>query len=196
MITVVEAQIAATIRRRKSHHGVPAKAATIQAARRSRSSAGTGTSDSSPCHENQTPTCVISIGSALKSRLIIAELANGLPLASGQRREITIGEARLLIRRWIPSERSYAVIDAIAEAYLARHNEGTSANDERPRFPHVTVQLSGYGDVFALINRVCRALREAGVSLDDIEIYRNVSMKSSDYGTVLRLTRQTVTVKE
>ena len=27
---------------------------------------------------------------------LIAELANGLPLASGQRRDITIGEARLL----------------------------------------------------------------------------------------------------
>jgi hypothetical protein len=125
---------------------------------------------------------------------LIAELANGLPLASGQRRDITIGEARLLIRRWIPSERSYAVIDAVAEAYLARHN--APPGDKRPRFPHVVVQLSEDDDVFALINRVCRAMREARVSPDDIEIYRNVSMKSSDYGTVLRLTRQTVTVKE
>ena len=64
------------------------------------------------------------------------------------------------------------------------------------QFPHVVVQLSEDDDVFALINRVCRAMREARVSPDDIEIYRNVSMKSSDYGTVLRLTRQTVTVKE
>ena len=125
---------------------------------------------------------------------LIADLANGLPLAGGQRREITIGEARLLIRRWIPSERSYAVIDAVAEAYLARHNPPPAG--DAPRFPHVTVRLSEADDVFALINRVCRAMREAKVSSDHIEVYRDAAMKSSDYGTVLRLTRQTVTVKE
>jgi DNA-binding transcriptional regulator YiaG len=49
--------------------------------------------------------------------------------------------------------------------------------------------------VFILINRACRAMREAKVSPDDIEIYRNASMKSSDYATVLQLTKQTVTVE-
>jgi hypothetical protein len=58
---------------------------------------------------------------------LIAELAAGLPLASGQRREITMGEARMLVRRWMRGEQSYRVIDAVAEAYLARHNGGAEA---------------------------------------------------------------------
>jgi len=53
---------------------------------------------------------------------LIAELAAGLPLASGQRREITMGEARMLVRRWLRGEQSHSVLDQIAEAYLARHN--------------------------------------------------------------------------
>ena len=56
---------------------------------------------------------------------LIAELADGLPLARhGQRREITVGEARLLVKRWLHGEQSHIVIDGVADAYLARHNAG------------------------------------------------------------------------
>lgn len=61
-----------------------------------------------------------------------------------------------------------------------------------PRFPNVTVQLSGEdGNAFFIMGRVAAALRKAGVSAEQIAEYRRVAM-SGDYDNLLRVTMQWV----
>ena len=54
------------------------------------------------------------------------------------------------------------------------------------RFPHVTVQLTGEdGNAFAILGRVCKALRRAGVGDDAIKQFQKEAM-SGDYDDLLR----------
>ena len=69
-------------------------------------------------------------------------------------------------------------------------------SDDTPRFPSVIVPLLAGDDVFGVINRTCRMLREAQISPDIIETYRNSAMRSAYFPTVLKLTRQVVIVDE
>ena len=53
------------------------------------------------------------------------------------------------------------------------------------RFPHVTVQLTGEdGNAFAIMGRVCKALRRAGVGDDAIKEFQKEAM-SGDYNDLL-----------
>lgn len=64
-----------------------------------------------------------------------------------------------------------------------------------PKYPHVTVQLTGQdGNAFFIIGRVTRALKEAGVPKPEIDEYTNEAM-SGDYSNVLRVTAETVEVR-
>lgn len=55
----------------------------------------------------------------------------------------------------------------------------------KPRYPHVTVQLSGEdGNAFAIIGRVAQALRRAGVGAKEVDEFRSQAMLS-DYDNVL-----------
>ena len=54
------------------------------------------------------------------------------------------------------------------------------------KYPEITVQLSGAdGNAFAIMGSVSKALRRAGVSADDIQLYTAESM-SGDYDHLLR----------
>jgi hypothetical protein len=54
------------------------------------------------------------------------------------------------------------------------------------KYPNVEVQLSGEdGNAFAIIGRVTKALRRAGVPPEEIEQYRSESM-SGDYDHVVQ----------
>lgn len=64
-----------------------------------------------------------------------------------------------------------------------------------PKYPHVTVQLTGQdGNGFFIIGRVSRALKEAGVPKPEIDEYTNGAM-SGDYDNLLRVTMETVEVR-
>jgi predicted transglutaminase-like cysteine proteinase len=63
-----------------------------------------------------------------------------------------------------------------------------------PKYPHVHVQLSGEdGNAFFIIGRVRRAMRDAGLSADDLATYSNEAM-DGDYEHVLTVTADTVSV--
>ena len=63
---------------------------------------------------------------------------------------------------------------------------------DRPKYPHVHVQLSGEdGNAFFIIGRTRAAMRRAGVPTDEIKAYAEDAM-SGDYHNVLRVTMQTV----
>ena len=58
----------------------------------------------------------------------------------------------------------------------------------QPLYPEVKVKLVGTdGNAFAIIGKVCRALRTAGIPLENIEEYRTEAM-SGDYDNVLQTT--------
>lgn len=60
------------------------------------------------------------------------------------------------------------------------------------KFPHVKVELVGQdGNAFSIIGRVCRAIRKAKVSEDDITEYQQQAM-AGDYNHLLRVTMETV----
>ena len=66
--------------------------------------------------------------------------------------------------------------------------------DQAPKYPHVEVQLSGEdGNAFAIVSRVSRALRQAGVDADEIDEYKRLAM-SGTYEDILRVTAETVVV--
>lgn len=55
-----------------------------------------------------------------------------------------------------------------------------------PKYPHVEVELVGQdGNAFAIMGRVSMALRNAGVSNEEIQAYTKESM-SGDYDHLLR----------
>jgi hypothetical protein len=58
----------------------------------------------------------------------------------------------------------------------------------QPRYPDIRVQLSGEdGNAFAILGRTTRALRQAGLSQDEIDEYYTEAT-SSDYGHLLQTT--------
>ena len=62
-----------------------------------------------------------------------------------------------------------------------------------PKFEHVEVDLVGSdGNAFAIIGMVCRAMRRARVSVEDIDEYKKEAT-SGDYDHLLRTTMRTVT---
>lgn len=64
-----------------------------------------------------------------------------------------------------------------------------------PRFPDVVVQLSGHdGNVFAIVGRVARALREAGYR-DEAKAFSGQAYECDSYDEVLRLVMATVEVE-
>lgn len=63
-----------------------------------------------------------------------------------------------------------------------------------PHYPEIEVQLVGQdGNAFAIIGRVRRALRQGGVSEDQISSFCEEAM-SGDYDNVLRTAMQWVSV--
>lgn len=62
------------------------------------------------------------------------------------------------------------------------------------KFPEVEVELSGQdGNAFAILGRVQKEMRRAGVSADDIEAYVDEAT-SGDYDHLLVTTMRTVEV--
>jgi len=62
------------------------------------------------------------------------------------------------------------------------------------KYPDIEVQLSGEdGNAFFIMGRIRRALRQNGVSNDEIEQYTEES-KSGDYDNVLQTAMKWVTV--
>ena len=62
-----------------------------------------------------------------------------------------------------------------------------------PRFPDIHVELTGKdGNAFAILGRVARALREAGVDQAVIDGY--LAVMSGDYANLLKVSEETVDV--
>lgn len=62
-----------------------------------------------------------------------------------------------------------------------------------PKYPDVEVRLVGEdGNAFMIMTRVSQALKEHGVSAEEIERYREESM-SGDYDNLLRVAHEWVT---
>lgn len=61
------------------------------------------------------------------------------------------------------------------------------------KFPHVEVQLTGEdGNAFFIMGRVSRAMRKAGISQEDIDLYHEEAT-AGDYDNLLQVTMRTVT---
>lgn len=61
------------------------------------------------------------------------------------------------------------------------------------KYPDVSVRLSGEdGNIFFISGRVQRALRDAGVSNDDIEDFATLLQAQPSYDHALRLVMRTV----
>lgn len=64
-----------------------------------------------------------------------------------------------------------------------------------PRFPHVKVQLTGTdGNAFAVLAKVRKAMRQAGVPAAEIDAFVEAATKG-DYDNLLRVCMQTVEVR-
>ncbi|KKN88423.1 hypothetical protein LCGC14_0249860 [marine sediment metagenome] len=64
-----------------------------------------------------------------------------------------------------------------------------------PKFPHITVQLSGEnGNAFSIMRRVTKAMRRADVSKEDIDKFQEESM-SGDYDNLMQVCMKTVDVE-
>jgi len=62
------------------------------------------------------------------------------------------------------------------------------------KFPDVEVELIGHdGNAFVVLGRVMKALRRAGVSKEDRDMYREEAT-SGDYNNLLAVTMATVSV--
>lgn len=73
-------------------------------------------------------------------------------------------------------------------------SEENEMADQAPKYPNVEVQLSMEdGNAFAIVSRVSRALRQAGVDADEIDEYKRLAM-SGTYDDILRVTAETVVV--
>ena len=63
------------------------------------------------------------------------------------------------------------------------------------KYPHVKVKLVGEnGNAFAVLGQVKKALKQAGVSADDVQAFLNEAM-SGDYDHLLQVVMQTVDVE-
>jgi len=68
------------------------------------------------------------------------------------------------------------------------------AGIDAPKYPNVEVQLTGEdGNAYSIMARVGSALKEAGVSKEEIDTYYAES-KESDYGHLLRTAVKWVSV--
>lgn len=73
-------------------------------------------------------------------------------------------------------------------------SEAEHARDGVPYYPEVRVQLTGTdGNAFAIMGKVQRALRRAGVDEDEVKAYLDESM-SGDYDNLLRTAMRWVEV--
>ena len=64
-----------------------------------------------------------------------------------------------------------------------------------PKYPDIEVQLSGEdGNAFAIMGRVQRAMRKAGLSQEQIDEYIDES-KSGDYDNLLNTADRFVTIR-
>ena len=64
-----------------------------------------------------------------------------------------------------------------------------------PRYPNIAVQFQGQdGNAFALIRRIARALRGAGIAEEEVRTFRTECM-SGDYDHVLRICMRWVDVR-
>lgn len=73
-------------------------------------------------------------------------------------------------------------------------SEAEHARDGVPYYPEVQVQLTGTdGNAFAIMGKVQRALRAAGVDEDEVKAYLDESM-SGDYDNLLRTAMRWVEV--
>jgi hypothetical protein len=62
----------------------------------------------------------------------------------------------------------------------------------QPKYPHVTVQLTGQdGNAYAILGRVRRALTRADVPEEEIDEFTKRAM-SSDYSHLLQVVMETV----
>ena len=65
-----------------------------------------------------------------------------------------------------------------------------------PKYPHVCVQLTGEdGNVFAIIGRVRRALRDAGEPEDVLDVFSSEVMDSESYDAALQTVMRWVSTK-
>lgn len=63
------------------------------------------------------------------------------------------------------------------------------------KYPQVKCKLSGTdGNVFAIISKVRRSMREAGAAPSEIEAFEKEAFDSESYDHVLRLAMKTVDV--
>lgn len=68
-------------------------------------------------------------------------------------------------------------------------------NEDGPKYPNVAVELSGQdGNAFAIVGRVQRALRRAGVPGSEIDEFRTEAM-AGDYDHLLRTCMRWVEVE-
>ncbi|MFL6605757.1 MAG: hypothetical protein ACJ8R9_31150 [Steroidobacteraceae bacterium] len=80
-------------------------------------------------------------------------------------------------------------------ATLKSPQNAEAAEDSKPKFPHVRVQLSGEdGNVFSIIGRVQRALREGGASDRDIDAFWEQVSNAGSYDEALVTIRRWVDV--
>ncbi len=65
-----------------------------------------------------------------------------------------------------------------------------------PRYPDITVQLSGEdGNALYILGRVGRALRRAGISNDEIEAFYKEAQEQPSYDVLLQFVMKTVDVE-
>jgi hypothetical protein len=65
---------------------------------------------------------------------------------------------------------------------------------QTPKYPHIEVKLAGEdGNAFAIMGRVARAMRAAGLTKIDIRCFQDEAMRG-DYDHLLRTVCETVTV--
>jgi hypothetical protein len=77
---------------------------------------------------------------------------------------------------------------------MMQRKENSMVN--QPKYPKIVVKPVGEDDnVFAIIGRVQRALRDAGVKTEDVIAFRDETMASKDYNGVLQTCIRWVTVQ-
>lgn len=90
-----------------------------------------------------------------------------------------------LLKPCADQEEAIRVRDELIAASGTAEN-AVVAEGSTPKFPHVHVQLSGEdGNVFSIIGRVQRALREGGASDDDVHGFWEQVSDATSYDEVL-----------
>ena len=90
-----------------------------------------------------------------------------------------------LMKPFTDQEEAIRVRDELIAASRKAENAAV-AEGSTPKFPHVHVQLSGKdGNVFSIIGKVQRALREGGASDDDVHAFWEQVCNASSYDEAL-----------